>query len=203
MDALPGDYLALSAVAALIVLAVALPVAGLIRLLGPPGAGIAALLFIAIGNPGSGNASAPELLPGFWRVAGQLLPPGAGGQALRTTAYFDAVGARAAAARAGRLGAGRRRPDRARAAPRPERRARAAAAHAPRRGPGMSRNRARAAAGSALFFALAPGVVAGRDPLRADRLGRPRRRRSRSQIAGGAAARGARAAADRTRSPAS
>ena len=42
-----------------------------------------------IGNPGSGNASAPELLPGFWRVAGQLLPPGAGGQALRTAAYFD------------------------------------------------------------------------------------------------------------------
>ena len=90
MDALPGDYLALSAVAALVVLAVALPVAGLIRLMGPPGAGIAALLFIAIGNPGSGNASAPELLPGFWHVAGQLLPPGAGGQALRTVAYFDA-----------------------------------------------------------------------------------------------------------------
>ena len=90
MDALPGGYLALSAVAALAVLAVALPVTGLVRLLGPRGAGLGALLFVAIGNPGSGNASAPELLPGFWRVAGQLLPPGAGGQALRTTAYFDA-----------------------------------------------------------------------------------------------------------------
>ncbi len=89
MDALPGDYLALSAVAALTVLAVALPVAGAVRLLGPPGAGLAALLFVAIGNPGSGNASAPELLPGFWSVIGQLLPPGAGGQALRTAAYFD------------------------------------------------------------------------------------------------------------------
>ncbi len=90
MDAMPGDYLALSAVAALIVLAVTLPVAGLIRLMGSLGAGIAALLFVAIGNPGSGNAGAPELLPGFWHVAGQLLPPGAGGQALRTVAYFDA-----------------------------------------------------------------------------------------------------------------
>jgi hypothetical protein len=89
MDALPGPFLAVAAVAALIVLAVALPVAGLTRLLGPPGIGIAAVLFIAIGNPGSGNASAPELLPAFWRVAGQLLPPGAGGQALRDVAYFD------------------------------------------------------------------------------------------------------------------
>jgi hypothetical protein len=90
MDALPGSYLALSAVAALAVLAVALPVAGLVRLLGPPGAGLGALLFVAVGNPGSGNATAPELLPGFWRVAGPLLPPGAGGQVLRTAAYFDA-----------------------------------------------------------------------------------------------------------------
>jgi len=52
--------------------------------------GLAALLFIVLGNPGSGNASAPELLPAFWRVTGQLLPPGAGGQAIRDTAYFDA-----------------------------------------------------------------------------------------------------------------
>ena len=58
-------------------------------MLGPAGLGIAAVLFVVLGNPGSGNASAPELLPGFWRVAGQLLPPGAGGQALRDVAYFD------------------------------------------------------------------------------------------------------------------
>jgi len=45
--------------------------------------------FLVIGNPGSGNASAPELLPGFWRAVGPLLPPGAGGQALRNVAYFD------------------------------------------------------------------------------------------------------------------
>jgi hypothetical protein len=90
MGALPGGYLAVSAVAALIVAAVAFPAVGLMRLLGPAGIGVAALLFVVIGNPGSGNASAPELLPGFWRVAGQLLPPGAGGQALRDVAYFDA-----------------------------------------------------------------------------------------------------------------
>jgi hypothetical protein len=89
MDALPGPYLAVSGVAALVVAAVGLTVAGLFRRLGPAGLGIAAVLFVVLGNPGSGNATAPELLPGFWRVAGQLLPPGAGGQALRDVAYFD------------------------------------------------------------------------------------------------------------------
>jgi hypothetical protein len=89
MDALPGPYLAVSGVAALVVAAVGLTATGLFRVLGPAGLGIAAVLFIMLGNPGSGNATAPELLPGFWRVAGQLLPPGAGGQALRDVAYFD------------------------------------------------------------------------------------------------------------------
>jgi len=88
MDALPSPYLAVSGAAALVVAAVALTAAGLFRALGPAGIGLAALLFIVLGNPGSGNASAPELLPGFWRVTGQLLPPGAGGQAIRDAAYF-------------------------------------------------------------------------------------------------------------------
>ena len=89
MDALPGPYLAVSGVAALAVAAVGLAATGLFRVLGPAGLGIAAVLFVVLGNPGSGNATAPELLPGFWRVTGQLLPPGAGGQALRDVAYFD------------------------------------------------------------------------------------------------------------------
>ena len=86
---LPGPHLALAGVAALIVLAMALPAAGLVRLLGPHGLAPAAVLFLLIGNPGSGNGSAPELLPGFWRAVGPLLPPGAGGTALRNVAYFD------------------------------------------------------------------------------------------------------------------
>jgi hypothetical protein len=89
MDALPGPYLAVSAVVALVVAAVGLAAAGLFRVLGPAGLGLAAVLFVVLGNPGSGNATAPELLPGFWRVTGQLLPPGAGGQAIRDVAYFD------------------------------------------------------------------------------------------------------------------
>ena len=89
MDAIAGPYLAVAGVMALIVAAVALPAAALMRVLGPPGLAVGAVLFVLVGNPGSGNASAPELLPGFWRVTGQLLPPGAGGQALRDAAYFD------------------------------------------------------------------------------------------------------------------
>jgi hypothetical protein len=89
IGSLPGDYLPLAAVAALIVSAVVLPAIGLVRLIGPPGLGIVALVVLVIGNPGSGTASAPEMLPGFWRAVGPLLPPGAGTTALRNVAYFD------------------------------------------------------------------------------------------------------------------
>jgi hypothetical protein len=89
VGALPGPYLALSAVAALLVASVALFATGLAHVLGPAGIGLAAVLVFLIGNPGSGAASAPELLPGFWRAVGPLLPPGAGASALRNVAYFD------------------------------------------------------------------------------------------------------------------
>ena len=162
LGALPGSYLALSAVAALIVLAVALPTAGFMRVLGPPGIGLGALLFLVIGNPGSGNATAPELLPGFWRVTGQLLPPGSGGQALRNVAYFDGhalaqpllvLGAWALLGGVLVLAARRRTP----AAQVPER-------SEPRVAVAKLMGRLCAAAGSSLFFALAPGVVAGLVP---------------------------------------
>ena len=86
---LPGPFLALAGVATLIILAMALPTAALVRRFGLHAIGPAAITFLLIGNPGSGNASAPELLPGFWGAVGPLLPPGAGGQALRNVAYFD------------------------------------------------------------------------------------------------------------------
>lgn len=92
IGALPGPFLALAGLLALIILAIALPTAGLERAVGPAGVGVAALVFLVFGNPGSGNASAPELLPGLWRVTGQLLPPGAGGDAVRGVAYFEGAG---------------------------------------------------------------------------------------------------------------
>lgn len=90
MEALAGSYWSNASVIALGILAVALPVIGLHRLLGRPGIGIVALLIMLVGNPLSGVASAPELLPLGW--LGQLLPPGAAGTALRGTAFFDGAG---------------------------------------------------------------------------------------------------------------
>jgi hypothetical protein len=87
--ALPGSVLALSAVMTLSMLAIALPTAGLHRLFGPAGVGLGAVLFMFIGNPASGNATPPEMLPGFWRWISQLMPPGAGGTALRNVGYFS------------------------------------------------------------------------------------------------------------------
>jgi hypothetical protein len=86
---LPGPFLAEVAIVALAILGIALSSAGLIRLIGPAGTGAPFLLFLMLGNPASGLASAPELLPTPWYPLGMLLPPGALGDALRGTAYFD------------------------------------------------------------------------------------------------------------------
>jgi hypothetical protein len=92
LDALEGPWLAQAAVIALAVIAIALTSAGIIRLLGPPGIAVPFLLFLMLGNPASGVASAPELLPTPWAELGQFLPPGALGSALRGTSYFDGAG---------------------------------------------------------------------------------------------------------------
>jgi hypothetical protein len=89
LDALPGSFLALSGMAALTILAIALPTAGLYRLFGQAGVALSAVVFLVIGNPASGNGTAPELLPGFWRWISQLMPPGAGGTGIRNLSYFD------------------------------------------------------------------------------------------------------------------
>jgi hypothetical protein len=95
---LGGGWLANAAVLGLLVLSIAAMVAGLMALLGPPGIGVAAVLMVLLGNPWSGLGTAPELLPRPIGDIGQLLPPAAGGQALRDTAFFDgaALGGRLA-----------------------------------------------------------------------------------------------------------
>jgi hypothetical protein len=94
LGVLTGGYLAEAGVVALLALAISGAVSGLGALLGAPGLGLGALLVFLVGNPVSGLASAPELLPKPWGTIGQLLPPGAGASALRSVAYF--AGARAA-----------------------------------------------------------------------------------------------------------
>jgi PEP-utilising enzyme, PEP-binding domain len=89
IGALPGSYFAVAAVTALAIFAVASVSAAIIGALGFPGVGLSFVIFLMLGNPGSGAASAPELLPEPWKTGGQLLPPGAAMTGLRNVAYFD------------------------------------------------------------------------------------------------------------------
>ncbi len=92
LDIVDGDWPANAAALSLTVLAIAALVAGLYALLGVGGAIAAALAMVLVGNPFSGVASAPELLPQPVGAIGQLMPPGAGGNLLCSTGFFDGAG---------------------------------------------------------------------------------------------------------------
>ena len=92
LGVLEGDWVVNAGVLGLTVLAVGGAVAGLAALFGRAGAALGALLMVLVGNPLSGVSSAPELLPQPAGAIGQLLPPGAGGSLLRSTAFFDGAG---------------------------------------------------------------------------------------------------------------
>jgi hypothetical protein len=87
-----GDWLVNAAILSLTMLAVASFIAGLTSLLGQAGTALGAVLMVMIGNPWSGISSAPELLPKPIGITGQLLPPGAGGNLLRSSGFFDRAG---------------------------------------------------------------------------------------------------------------
>lgn len=92
LDVVGGDWVANAGVVSLTVLAIAATLAGLYAVVGKPGLVIGALTMIFVGNPFSGVGSAPELLPEPAGAIGQLLPPGAGGNLLRSTGFFDGAG---------------------------------------------------------------------------------------------------------------
>nr|WSX77943.1 ABC transporter permease [Streptomyces sp. NBC_00899] len=92
LGALPHEHAATWAGLALTVLAVAAPTAGLVTLVGRAGLGMGAVLMVFVGNPFSGSTSAPELLPTAVGDIGRWLPPGAGANLLRGTAYFGGSG---------------------------------------------------------------------------------------------------------------
>ncbi|MFF8448354.1 ABC transporter permease [Streptomyces leeuwenhoekii] len=88
-----GNWWAVAGVFALSALAVSAAVAGLGALLGRPGTALGALVVVLLGNPFSGAASAPELLPEPAGAIGQWLPPGAGASLLRSVSFFDGAAA--------------------------------------------------------------------------------------------------------------
>ena len=93
LGGLQGTYVLEAGVVALTVVAVAGTVAGAGSLVGHAGIPPVAIVMMLLGNPLSGASSAPEMLPQPWGSLGQLLPPGAGSQALRSVTYFNGVGA--------------------------------------------------------------------------------------------------------------
>ena len=93
LDVVGGDFFANSAALSLMVLAIAATVTGLHALLGNAGIALGALTMIFLGNPFSGVATSPDMLPSGAGTLGQLLPPGAGGNLLRSTGFFDGAAA--------------------------------------------------------------------------------------------------------------
>jgi hypothetical protein len=88
-----GNWAANAAVLSLTVLAIASVVAGLEALIGRAGIVVGAATMIVLGNALSAISSAPEMLPRPMGAVGQLLPPGAGGNLLRSTGFFDGAAA--------------------------------------------------------------------------------------------------------------
>lgn len=93
LGALPHQPWETWAALGLTILAMSATTAGLIALIGSPGLGVGAALMVFLGNPFSGSTSAPELLPKAINHIGQWLPPGAGANLVRSTAYFNGNGA--------------------------------------------------------------------------------------------------------------
>ncbi|MEU8320578.1 hypothetical protein AB0C33_19660 [Nonomuraea sp. NPDC048881] len=86
--ALPGSFVPLVAVSAGIALAVGLVVAGLVKVIGTPGVGVAALLFVPIGLPASGGPLGARYIPEWYAAVGRVLPVGPAAEAVRNTVFF-------------------------------------------------------------------------------------------------------------------
>jgi hypothetical protein len=89
LNALSGHFLALAGIGMLIVFAAAALTEALQALFGMVGPAIALVALILLGNPATGVAFSPAMIPGFWRAIGFWLPPGAGLHAETGAVYFQ------------------------------------------------------------------------------------------------------------------
>ena len=92
-DILGGDWAANTAGFSLMTAAIAAMVAGLEAAIGRAGIALGALTMVFVGNPFSGAAAGPHMLPEPAGLIGQLMPPGAGANLARSTGYFDGAAA--------------------------------------------------------------------------------------------------------------
>ncbi|MFI8853740.1 DUF3533 domain-containing protein [Streptomyces sp. NPDC053499] len=89
LHALPGHFVALWWVGALLVFGTAACTLALEAFLGIVGIGVAVLIFVVLGNPSAGGAFQKHLIPSFWRAIGDWIPTGAGTTAVRNIVYFS------------------------------------------------------------------------------------------------------------------
>jgi hypothetical protein len=88
VGALDGAFWGVAGIAALLIAAVVLATHGLARLLGPAGAGLAALTMVLFGLSSSGGGLGPQLEPGFYGALSRFLPSGSALTAVRNEVYF-------------------------------------------------------------------------------------------------------------------
>lgn len=93
LGVLLGPFWVLAGVVALGLAAMASALTGLEAALGTAGLGLGAATVVLLGNPLSGAATGPDLLPAGWAEVGQLLPPGATAALVRSVAWFDGAAA--------------------------------------------------------------------------------------------------------------
>lgn len=88
-----GVFWPVAVAMALGIAGLALPLAGLQSVFGGAGFTIGAMCMMFLGNPLAGIATTGDWLPKGLGLFGQLLPPGATGTLVRSSAYFEGAGA--------------------------------------------------------------------------------------------------------------
>lgn len=86
--AIPGPFLGIAGLVALMAGAVAAATILLIRIFGPIGVLLSSIFMIVMGNASSGGVLPPEFLPGWLKPLASVMPPGVGVRALDGIAYF-------------------------------------------------------------------------------------------------------------------
>ena len=89
LSTIPGQFCSVATASGLIVFAIGAACVGLESFLGRAGIGLAIVLFFLFGSSTSAASSAPELLPGFFRVLNGMVAPGLAVRLLRSAAYFN------------------------------------------------------------------------------------------------------------------
>jgi len=87
-----GHYWSIAGAIALGAMAISFVAVGLNEIIGKAGLVLTVLTMLVVGNPLSGMATGWQWLPKGWGRFGQLLPPGAAGDLLRSLAFFDGAG---------------------------------------------------------------------------------------------------------------